>query len=410
MKNISRDILLKENVEFIVLGTDYTAYGIARVIYDNYNIKPKVFGSKALMHTSYSKILDRKIFENFNKEQVFLDCMISYAKENNEKKLFLFPVSDIYTGLLIRNKDKLKDYYYFNVPTLKNSNELLNKEDFYKSCERYNIPYPYTKVISSFSDLDLNNITYPVVVKWDNSVLAYKVNFKEKEKVYIIDNEDYLIYIIKKIYEVGYEGRLIIQEFIPGGDSTNYSLNAYVDTKGKVRMMVLGQALLGDKDPKRIGNHNAIYTLENKELYEKYREFLEKLEYRGFANFDIKYDPRNNSFKTFEVNIRFPASVFFLYAGGVNYIDFYIRDFLGLDYEEETYFHSGCKNLYLNCDKKLILNYIENDYKELAKNLVKKGPKWTIWYEKDKSIKRWLMFKKRNKKTIDDFKKYYKNK
>ena len=38
MKNISRDIIKKYNVKFVILGSDENAYGIARILNDNYGL------------------------------------------------------------------------------------------------------------------------------------------------------------------------------------------------------------------------------------------------------------------------------------------------------------------------------------------------------------------------------------
>lgn len=405
MKNISGEELIKNNVEFIVLGTDETAYGIARVIHENYSIIPKLFGAGQLPQTSNSKILHRETFEGFNKDDEFVKVMMDYYKNNKDKNIILLPVSDIYTGLLIRNNEILKDKFLFNVPTLKNDAELRDKEDFYEQCDKFNIPYPKTIMIESKNDSMIENIEVPVVIKWPDTIDALQYQFEGRKKVYFINTINEFSDTINYIYDSGYEGSLVVQDFITGGDDTNYSLNAYVDKNGKVRMMALGQALLGDKHPSKVGNHYVLYTLGNSELYNQYKTFLEEVDYRGFANFDIKYDPKTNTYMTYEVNIRFPASVFFIAAGGLNYIDFIVRDLLDLGFEQEVYYHDRCDHMFLNADKSL-LKYVDNKYSDLVKELISKKPKYPLYYEKDKSIARWRILKKRNKKTINDYKKY----
>ena len=74
-------------------------------------------------------------------------------------------------------------------------------------------------------------------------------------------------------------------------------LNAYVDKNHKVRMMCLGHPLLEDPSPKAIGNYVAILPDYNQQVYQQIQDFLEKIEYTGFANFDMKYDPRDGSYK-----------------------------------------------------------------------------------------------------------------
>lgn len=118
--------------------------------------------------------------------------------------------------------------------------------------------------------------------------------------------------MLHRCYEAGYPDEMIIQDFIPGGDENMRVLNAYVDKNHKVRMMCLGHPLLEDPSPKAIGNYVAILPDYNQQVYQQIQDFLEKIEYTGFANFDMKYDPRDGSYKLFEINLRQGRSSFML--------------------------------------------------------------------------------------------------
>src|SRR5699024_12309535 len=91
-----------------------------------------------------------------------------------------------------------------------------------------------------------------------------------------------------------------------------WTLNAYVDKNHQVKMMCLGHPLLEDPTPQSIGNYMAILPEYNEKLYEEVQQFLEKLNYTGMANFDIKYDPRDGEFKFFEINLRQGRSSFYV--------------------------------------------------------------------------------------------------
>ncbi|MBS4883070.1 MAG: carboxylate--amine ligase, partial [Peptoniphilus harei] len=117
MKNISKDILKNLNVKFVILGSDENAYGIARLLNDNYDLISNVFCQKALAATDNSKILKRKIIENFSDDEIFVKEMINFAKENEDATLITIPCGDEYSKLLSNNKEKIKEYYRFNTPS-----------------------------------------------------------------------------------------------------------------------------------------------------------------------------------------------------------------------------------------------------------------------------------------------------
>ena len=57
------------NIKFIIMGSDENAYGVSRIIYDKYKVKPLLLCSRILFPTKYSNILDIKIIDNFDLEQ-----------------------------------------------------------------------------------------------------------------------------------------------------------------------------------------------------------------------------------------------------------------------------------------------------------------------------------------------------
>ncbi len=406
MKILDRSVLEKNRVEFVILGTDDMAYSLAHIVHENYGIKPTLFGSKAVTPTEGSKILNRIIINNFRDEKVFVDSLIEYGKKNADKKLILLPIADIYTGRLTKHKDVLKDYYYFSVNDPEVEHKLLSKVDFYQQCRELGLDIPNTLYCKPDEEPPYGEIRYPLVAKYANSAMFRALSGRDIKKVYFIYSDEELKAALDEIYANGYTDDVVLQEFISGKPSQTFSMNAFSDSKGKVRMMALGRVLLYDIDPGRIGNNNAIYTLGNQELFEKYERFLNALGYKGFSNFDLKYDPVDGKFKALEMNIRFPASMGFVDCGGAHFVDFYVREALGIDYDQEVYYHLDCDRIWLNCHPKLLKKYVEEDYRDLCEDLLKKGPYYSQYYEKDRSIKRWLRLKKRQYKTLNDFKIY----
>lgn len=118
----------------------------------------------------------------------------------------------------------------------------------------------------------------------------------------------------------------MIQEFIPGADTGMRVLTCYSDRDAKVRYASVGHVLLEEHVPSAIGNPCAIITEPNQGIVEAATRFLEHIGYTGFSNFDLKYDPRDGTYKFFEINVRLGRSNFYNTAAGHNVARWIVRD------------------------------------------------------------------------------------
>ncbi|MHC5099783.1 carboxylate--amine ligase, partial [Peptoniphilus genitalis] len=114
--------------------------------------------------TDNSKILDRKVIENFSDNEVFVSEMIKFAEANKGASLITIPCGDEYSKLLSNNKEKIKDYYKFNTPSTDLNDRLENKIDFYNSCEELGIPYPKFAIINSSKEIEGLDLQFPLIL------------------------------------------------------------------------------------------------------------------------------------------------------------------------------------------------------------------------------------------------------
>nr|MDF9461391.1 carboxylate--amine ligase [Lactobacillus amylovorus] len=237
--------------------------------------------------------------------------------------------------------------------------------------------------------------------------------FEGRKKTFTIHDENEFKDIVGKIYTNGYTEDLILQDFIPGDDSNMRTLNAYVDKNHQVKMMCLGHPLLEDPTPQSIGNYMTILPAYDEELYEQVQAFLEKLNYTGMANFDIKYDTRDGKYKFFEINLRQGRSSFYVTLNGYNlakwYIDDYVEDSLK---DKDTVYGNKLKSkhvLWMGVPVKIFKEYaFENEAKDTAEELIHEGRYGTtVFYDKDRNFKRWLLMKYMFHNYYARYKKYY---
>ncbi|KRL63256.1 carboxylate--amine ligase [Lactobacillus psittaci] len=403
----------------VLLGSDINVYGMARSFHEAYGIKVEAWASVQLAATRYSKIVDVKTYPGFSEDPEFIKVMRQKVEEykNHEEPVILIACGDGYAELLAKHKEELSKAFivpYIDYDLLK---KLISKEGFYEYAEKYGLPYPKTKIITmaDFKAEDYLTIpfNYPVELKPEDPVSWLDCQFEGRKKTFTIKSEDELADIVTKIYTNGYKADLILQDFIPGDDSNMRVLNAYVDKNHQVKMMCLGHPLLEDPTPQSIGNYMAILPEYNQDLYDLVQGFLERINYTGMANFDIKYDSRDGQYKFFEINLRQGRSSFYVTMNDCNLAKWYIDDYVDdkLKNQDTVYANKLASShvLWLGVPKKIFTHYaVDNDSKREAAKLIKEGRcGTTVFYNHDKGFMRSLLMRYMFHNYVGRFKKYF---
>ncbi len=395
----------------VLCGSDMNAYGMARAFHEAYGIKSIVVGRSHLTATQDSKIIIFEQVDNFNKQEAFLPALENIAEKYKDIKLLLLACGDDYAKLIIKNKPELQKH--FIVPYIDESlmDQILLKENFYKMCDKYGFKYPKTTIISyeNYKEFEIP-FDYPIIIKASNSVAYWACSFPGKKKVFVAHDEKEKNAILDAIYSSTYKDHLIIQEFIPGDDSYMRVLNAYVGKDGKVKLMCLGNPILEEHSPEGIGSYAAIITTYDKELMDRVRHFLEDIGYTGFANFDMKLDPRTGEYNLFEINLRNGRSSYFVTAAGYNLMKYVADDHVFNIKQELTY--DDNKHLWLVIPKGVLFKYTTNEKLKIeAKKLIREG-KWTnsLYYSYDMNAKRWMKLTLNKLNYYRKYKKYFNKK
>src|SRR5699024_3867047 len=193
------------------------------------------------------------------------------------------------------------------------------KESFYEVCTEHGFAFPKTAACSyeNYKSVELP-FDFPVIMKPSNSVAYWNCHFPHKKKVFVAQNREEFDAILNAIYGSSYKDHLILQEYIPGDDAQMRVMNCYCGSDKKVKLIALGHALLEEHSPEGIGSYAAIIPTRDDALAQQMKDFLEGIGYVGFANFDMKLDPRDGKYKLFEMNLRQGRSSFFVTAAGYN--------------------------------------------------------------------------------------------
>ena len=385
----------------VILGSDINAYGMARAFHEAYGLVSTAFAHFQLSPTKYSRIIDVHLVKDFTKPQVFVQALTDWAREYLQKHpgttLILLPCGDTYANLLDQVGAPLRRYFAFNAIDADLNRRLSLKSSFYDLCEEYDLPHPLTKSVDK-AGVEVGEhrnlpFDYPVAMKPADSDEWLGIDFPGRKKAFIIQDPEELDTLIRRAYQAGYTGRMVIQDFIPGGDENMRVLNAYVDQHHRVRMMFLGHPLLEDPTPEAVGNYAAIIPDYNQGIFDRIKTFLEDIGYCGVANFDMKYDPRDDTYKLFEINLRQGRSSYVVTLNGFNLARYFVEDLVeDSAFDGRTVFGRGHR-LWMEIPQDIFQTYTQpSKDKDSALSMIKRGD-WgtTLEYRQDRNPLRWLM-------------------
>ena len=321
------------NIIPVLIGADQNCYNVARAFHEQYGIVSHAMGRYPIGITQHTSIVKFHEVANINTDDTFMLAMDDFAKQHEGATLIALGCTDEYAAMLIRHRDELSDRYiipYIDEPLM---DKLVDKADFYEMCDKYGIKYPKTKVISAPTaaqelTADKLGFGYPIILKPSSSIDYWHHPFDGMKKVYTVKDASEAAKVTEEIYASGYTKRIILQDMIMGSDANMRVLTAYVGKDSKVKMMCLGHVLLEEHTPKGLGNHAAIITEYNPTLTAPFRALLEDIGYRGFANFDIKYDDRDGTLNAFEINLRQGRSNYYVTSSGFNIAKYIVEDYV----------------------------------------------------------------------------------
>lgn len=362
----------------VILGGDITAYTLVRTFHEGHGVRPLVVNMTDGGPIGMSTVCDHVYVPDLENEEVFVGALEQVGREHAVAgvPLLLVAAGDWYVRMIIENKDRLSAWFtipYIDLPLL---DDIVRKDRFHAHLREVDVPHPATVVVDMSTNLgeeaDLP-FGFPVVMKPADSALHHYVSYPGKKKVFIHETRAELDTALAAVRASTYDGRFLLQEFIPGDDTNMRVLTCYSDREGVVRFGSVGHVLLEEHHPMAIGNPCVIITTEIDEVVEQATRFLEKVGYVGFSNFDLKYDRRDGTYKFFEINVRLGRSNFYVTANGYNVSDWYVRDWVRHEKLEGVQIARG-EHLFAFVPKSVIRRYVrDRALRDKALALIKAG-------------------------------------
>lgn len=252
------------------------------------------------------------------------DALLDLAAQRPEgRPALLLTNADSLIAFINRFRADLEPHYLLAQVPAELLERLADKAEFAELCEELGIGTIPTVVVdfSRQEEEGWNGTaelpwSYPVVGKAANTAEYHDVHFPGKRKVFFLESAAQQQELVADLRAAGFTGRFLFQELIPGDDTAERSITAYRSSRGKVTLLCAAQVLLGEHTPEALGRPAAMVTGDFPTLTDAAARFLDAVDYVGFANFDVKVDPRTGRECFFEINPRIGRNNYYVTATG----------------------------------------------------------------------------------------------
>lgn len=223
---------------------------------------------------------------------------------------------DYYATAIAKHKEAIKTHYHIVTPDEITTQIFIEKNQTYALAAENDVPYPLLFQPNSLEDVEarLADIIFPVMIK---PVKSHEFVDEFGEKLFIVKDEKTLRQQLIPIFAKSHP--IMIQEIIPGDDDTLLeSIEIYVNSKGDIAAELF--YVKYRQTPPMFGVMRVGRSVPPIEDIRDYaHRILRAVNYRGFASFEFKRDPRDGVPKLIEVNIRQPRNGQLLTASGINF-------------------------------------------------------------------------------------------
>jgi D-aspartate ligase len=328
----------------VITGGDVGAYSLAREFHEAYGVISAVVPTAVNRNLKHSRILEAFPAGPMTEEEPVLQALLAVADELNARvpgrPLLLLASYDHLVRFAARHRDALRARgYTVPYPDEEALDAAALKENFYALCQRLGVPYPRTAAYDAGSHtpealagflagLGERGLTFPVILKAGDGGAWADVRFAGRRKVHVVPDADALGGLIGQASGAGYRGSLIVQQLVPGPDSQLGIATFFRDGAGSTRLVSYGEVIVEDHAPGTEGNARAVLAGEHATVARQGTALLEALDWRGFAMFDIKVDPRDDSAQFLEMNPRLGRNHYYLTAAGANPAPYLLAEYL----------------------------------------------------------------------------------
>ena len=250
-------------------------------------------------------------------EDAFRTYFYNHLKEHRYE--LIIPMGDASAYFLSREKENVVQQYntICAVETYATFELANDKQKLMEVCEKYDIVHPKTRELAlETMDSVADYVGFPAMIKPNLSAGAKGiVKVENKEEIH------------SKFPPITKEfGKCTLQQYV---EQPDYYYNVMLFRKRDGQTAASTVIKIRRYFPLKGGTSCYSETVEHPFLLEQCERCLEKLNWHGFADFDVLEDRATGELKIIEINPRVPSSLQASFAAGVNFAKIFVDEYLG---------------------------------------------------------------------------------
>jgi predicted ATP-grasp superfamily ATP-dependent carboligase len=292
----------------LILGGAENALSISRSL-SRYNV-PVGVSTQASQGVRWSRFHENGYFSDPDVpiRDYWTDLLL---ESNTAEGSIILTCSDDAVEFVASNHEVLKKHYILEENRPEIQLMLLDKQQTLVIAQKAGLDVPWHSTGCELSDPEIEQASFPVLVKPIHSHLYVKVFHK---KLCLVNNATELKKHLREVNEAGLQ--VMLCELIPGEDDLLCSYYTYIDKTGNCLFDFTKRVIR--RTPKQFGAGCYHATEWLPDVAKVGRQFFTAIGYRGLANIEFKRDPRDGKLKVMESNPRFTAAHKLLIASGMD--------------------------------------------------------------------------------------------
>jgi len=245
----------------------------------------------------YSRYVKRRLTWNRLAPEETVRMLCALAENEGAAGWLLFPAGDAETQLIAQHDTVLGEHFRLFTMSWDTLKQLNDKRLLYRLASEVGIGFPrsYRHEAGEMPSPD----GFPVIIK---PVSSERPNALTKDKAWPAETAPELATKLSVAKALMGDGRVVVQEMIPGDGSTQFSYAGLWDRGREVAFLTARRTR---QFPIDFGMTSSfVETVNVPEVAEAARQLLLATKFHGLVEVEFKYDAREDSYKVLDANTR----------------------------------------------------------------------------------------------------------